>query len=194
MDYAGPPGDRYAASVSSEPVVARFRREYGAKAIKYASVSVVNVVVGQGLLVLFSKVLGFGFVPANVSAVCLSAIPAFILSRRWIWQLTTRSHFVREVVPFWALALLGLLLSTVMVAVAERFSDATFVLMLTNLAAFGLLWVGKFFFLDKVLFGPHHHEFDENLEDEVAELERQRVRERAELAEGQSESIGEPTG
>lgn len=161
--------------MSSDSLAARLRHEYGAKAIKYASVSVINVFIGQGLLFVFSKIVGLNFVEANVAAVCLSAVPAFILSRRWIWQLKTRSHFVREVVPFWSLALLGLLLSTVMVAIAERWSDATWVLMITNLAAFGLLWVGKFFFLDKVLFGPHHHEFDENLEEEVAELEQARV-------------------
>jgi putative flippase GtrA len=163
--------------VSSESLLGRLRREYGAKAVKYASVSVINVLVGQGLLFFFSKIVELTFVEANIAAVCLSAIPAFILSRRWIWQLKTRSHFMREVVPFWSIALLGLLLSTVMVAIAQQFSEATWVLMFTNLSAFGLLWVGKFFFLDKVLFGPHHHEFDENLEEEVAELEAKQAAE-----------------
>jgi hypothetical protein len=66
-----------------------------------------------------------------------------------------------------------------MAAIAQQFSDATWVLMVTNLGSFGLLWVGKFFFLDKVLFGKHHHEFDENLQEEVDELEAAKRRKNA---------------
>lgn len=177
--------------MSSPSLLARLRDEYGAKAVKYATVSVVNVFFGQGLLFFFSKIVGLTFVESNILAVCISAVPAFILSRRWIWQLKTRSHFMREVVPFWSIALLGLLLSTGMVAIAQQFSDATWVLMVTNLCAFGLLWVGKFFFLDKVLFGAHHHEFDENLAEEVAELEARRAVDEADPEP--RENVGEPT-
>jgi putative flippase GtrA len=177
--------------VSSPSLLARLRADYGAKAVKYATVSVVNVFVGQGLLFFFSKIVGLTFVEANVLAVSISAVPAFILSRRWIWQLTTRSHFVREVVPFWSIAFLGLLLSTGLVAVAQQFSDATWVLMVTNLFSFGMLWVGKFFFLDKVLFGAHHHEFDENLQEEVEELEA--AKRRGSADEPARENLGEAT-
>jgi putative flippase GtrA len=177
--------------VNPDSLVARFRAEYGAKAVKYASVSVINVLFGQGMLFFFSKIVGLTFVEANLLAVCLSAVPAYILSRRWIWQLTTRSHFMREVVPFWSIALLGLLLSTIMAAIAQQFSDATWVLMVTNLASFGLLWVGKFFFLDKVLFGAHHHEFDENLQEEVEELEA--AKRRGSADEPARENLGEAT-
>jgi putative flippase GtrA len=116
---------------------------------------VVNVVVGQSMLVLANKGFGWTFVESNVFAVTVSAFPAYVLSRRWIWQKKGNNHLWKEVVPFWSLAFLGLGLSTVAAALAQQVSDRTIVLQLANLSAFGLLWVAKFFFLDKILFKDH---------------------------------------
>lgn len=138
-------------------LVAGLRDEYGEKAAKYLAVTVVNVVVGQSLLVFCNKALGFGYIPSNVVAVTVSAVPAFMLYRRWVWGLSGRAGLRREVIPFWGLALVGLVMSTGAVAVADKFSDRTLVLNLTNLAAFGVLWVLKFFLLDKLLFDMADH-------------------------------------
>ncbi len=126
--------------------------EYGEKAAKYLAVTVVNVVVGQGLLIVCSAGLGWAFLPSNVVAVSLSAIPAFILYRRWVWGRGGKAHLTREVLPFWGLALLGLVFSSIVVTITNNYSDRTIVLLISNLMAFGILWVLKFFFLDKMLF------------------------------------------
>jgi putative flippase GtrA len=133
-------------------LLARARAEYGEKASKYLAVTMVNVVVGQGLLIFCNKVVGLSFVPSNVIAVSVSAVPAFVLYRRWVWAIDGRTQLAREVIPFWIAVLIGLVLSTGAVALADRYSDRTIVLSLTNLTAFGILWVLKFFFLDKFLF------------------------------------------
>lgn len=135
----------------------RLRAEYGEKAAKYLAVTAVNIVVGQGLLVFCNAVLGWGYVPSNVTAVSISALPAFVLYRRWVWGMGGKSHLTREVLPFWAIAFVGLLLSSAAVWVAEQFSDRTIVLQLANVSAFGVLWVAKFFFLDKMLFDVADH-------------------------------------
>jgi len=60
---------------------------------------------------------------------------------------------MKEVIPFWALALLGFALSTAAVwFVDTRWDPVPLVINLTNLAAFGLIWMAKFFVLDRVLF------------------------------------------
>jgi putative flippase GtrA len=135
-------------------LVSQLKGEYGQKAAKYLAVSVFNVLFGQGLLVLASAGFGWSNVPSNLFAVSISAFPAYVLSRRWIWQKKGNNHFWKEVVPFWAMAFLGLALSTLFVWIAERWSHSTLVLMIANLTAFGLLWVAKFFVLDKLLFAP----------------------------------------
>jgi putative flippase GtrA len=127
--------------------------EYGQKAVKYLAVSAFNVLFGQALLVLAHKGFEWGNVESNVFAVTLSAFPAYVLSRRWIWQKKGNNHFWKEVVPFWSMAFLGLGLSTLFAYIAGQYSDSTAVLMFANLSAFGLLWVAKFFILDKIMFG-----------------------------------------
>ena len=67
---------------------------------------------------------------------------------------------MKEVVPFWALAFLGLAMSVIAVGYAHHLAvtmnlshmgDVVFV-NLASLAAFGILWVGKFFIFNRVLF------------------------------------------
>ena len=131
---------------------AHLKSEYATKGLKFLAVSTFNVVFGQSLLVLANAGFAWSFVASNVFAVAISAGPAYVLSRYWVWQKKGRNHLWKEVLPFWSLAFLGLVLSTMLVAVAETYSGATLVLMGTNFFAFGCVWVTKFFILDKVLF------------------------------------------
>ena len=130
----------------------RFKGEYAEKGLKFLAVSAFNVVLGQSLLVLANLGFGWSFVPSNVFAVGISTGPAFVFCRYWVWQKQGKSHLWKEVVPFWSLAFLGLVLSTILVAVTESYSDTTLVLMGTNGFAFGCVWVAKFFIIDRVLF------------------------------------------
>lgn len=134
----------------------RFRdlqRAHGLRALKYASVSVVGIVVTQILLVLAYQGFNWGGAASNFFAVTGASVPAYILNRRWVWQKSGQHSLRREVLPFWGVSLLGLILSTVAVGVVTRWWDSQLVLSGTNIAAFGVLWVGKYMFLDKLMFG-----------------------------------------
>lgn len=138
----------------------------GALALKYSMVSVVGVVLGQSLLALFVDVLDHDPTWSNVAAVMLTAVPAFVLNKRWVWSADGKLSLRREVLPFWVFTAAGLLLSTGFVALADSISDGNSLLIkLANLTGFGLLWVAKFLFLDKVMFG--HSEQEEVLSQEV---------------------------
>jgi putative flippase GtrA len=125
----------------------------GALAIKYSAVSVVGVVLTQALLVLLLGILDWHPVQANVTAVMLTAIPVFILNKRWVWSSDGKIDVRREVIPFWVFTLMGLALSTGMVALAHNLSDSHLLVMVANMAGFGILWVAKFLFLDQIMFG-----------------------------------------
>lgn len=120
--------------------------------LRFAGVSVVGVVVTQLLLFLFSGVLDWQAVPANVAATMLSAIPIFLLNRRWVWGRRGQHSVSREIVPFWTYTLLGLAVSTGLVALADRIWGGTLVVMAANLVAWGALWLGKFVLLERFLF------------------------------------------
>ena len=131
----------------------------GAKLLRYCGVSVVNVLCGQGLLALCLTVFALGGVVSQLIAATISAVPAYILSRRWVWKQTGPDSFRTEVLPFWTMALIGLVFAVSAIAVVERFSTSTIVLMVTSLAAYGVVWVAKFLVLDNILW-PHPTEFD----------------------------------
>jgi putative flippase GtrA len=119
---------------------------------RFAGVSVVSVVITQGLLVLFNGVLGWPGWVANVMAVGIAAGPAYLLNRRWVWAKFGPHSMSREVVPFWAYTFAGLLVSTALVAIADEVWGTTIAVQIANIVGFGVLWVGKFVLLDRVLF------------------------------------------
>lgn len=137
--------------------------------LKYSAVSVVNVVVGQTLLFAFVAWGHLGATTANVLAVSISAIPAYYMNRAWVWGRRGKSDWKREVLPFWGFALLGLIVSTLVVTIVSSMVGVEkgvddwrqYVPNIANITAFGILWVAKFFILDAMIFGRGHHGPDE---------------------------------
>jgi len=145
---------RYHPEVSTTPStkIAEVRRTH-AKLIRFGAVSAFNVLFGQILLFATQVAMGLSPVPANVFSVTVGTVPAYFLSRHWVWNRRGNHRIMKEVIPFWALALLGFALSTAAVwFVDTRWDPVPLVINLTNLAAFGLIWMAKFFVLDRVLF------------------------------------------
>jgi len=122
------------------------------KIVRYAAVSV--AIVPCGLLTLW-LLLRADMKPAvaNIVSTSLWAIPNYLLNRYWVWNKRGANSVRREIAPFWAMALLGALLSTLLVAVADQFTDNNLVFLAANFFAFGVVWLLKFFVLEKFLFG-----------------------------------------
>ena len=134
------------------------RTPAGRKMVRYSLVSVISVIVSQ--VVLFFAQSFWSARTSNIIAVCVSAVPSYYLNRAWAWGKTGKSHLMKEIVPFWSLALLGLVFSTW----AADFADSTarhhmgsdlgvkLVVNAAALAAFGVLWIGKFFIFNRLMF------------------------------------------
>ena len=130
------------------------------RAVRYSLVSVASIVISQAILVL---AFGLGHLPArtsNVLACVVATGPSYYLNRSWACGRRGKSNLWKEIVPFWALALLGLAFSTWATEAANTFARqsnashlaATTIVALAALAAFGTLWVGKFIVFNAVLF------------------------------------------
>ena len=134
------------------------RRTADRKIVRYSLVSVVAVAVNQ--VVLFLAQFHWTARTSNILAVAVSAIPSYQLNRNWAWGKSGRSHLLREVIPFWAMAFLGLVFSTWAATwaatnahhVTDSPLGTKLVVNLASFAAFGILWVGKFLVMDHVLF------------------------------------------
>ena len=153
----------------------RARSPVGRKAIKYSVVSAISVAVNQVALFVLHTGLYWTARSANILACVLGGIPSYYLNRRWTWAKTGRSHLLKEMVPFWVIAFVGLVFSTWAADVAERtareVTDRRLVQgLIVNgaaLAAFGILWAAKFVFFNKVLFVTRDEDLQGALADEV---------------------------
>lgn len=125
------------------------------KLVKYSAASVSGVISSVITLNTCLLVFGLDAVTSNIIAVTVGSIPNYLINRAWTFNKAGRHSFTREILPFWLMAVLGLVLSTFSVAWADtRFDGNTIALNLANLGAFGVLWVAKFFVLERILFKP----------------------------------------
>jgi putative flippase GtrA len=146
------------------------RSPTGKTFVKYSLVSVISVAINLVLLVFALNAVNWSPAVSNIFAVGVSAVPSYYLNRAWAWGKRGRSHLLKEVVPFWAFAFLGLVISTVAVHYVgtnvKHMHRAVRTALLggTQVGAFGVLWVIKFIVFNELMF-KHHPEV---LEDEPA--------------------------
>ena len=173
---------------SDQPLVVRVRQimahPSSLKLFKYAGVSVISTVVSQVTLFLtFGVFRVMSEVPANLLANVLATVPSYYLNRKWVWGKGGRSHFWREVVPFWVLSFVGLAFSSLAVYLAGTFArhhglghGATTILVnAANLISFGILWIVKFLIYNKLVhidpieYDEHHAEHQHHAESVASE-------------------------
>jgi putative flippase GtrA len=133
------------------------------KLFKYSMASVVAVTVGQPVLWLCFGLLGWAAIPSNLASVTAGAVPNYLINRSWTWHQQGKNRLWGEVVPFWVMSALGMLLSLGTVSYAEDRWDTTVAVAIAQLSGFGVLWLAKFLVLDKVMWKIVH-----DLQPEVA--------------------------
>jgi putative flippase GtrA len=155
-------------SRSRAEVLARIREADYKKFLRFSAVSAISFPFTQVLLLVFTKGFDWSFVKANLVAVTLMAFPAYAMNRYWVWGKKDKNSFMTEVVPFWVITLIGLGLSTIFAHYADAWFDSDLAVNAANAVGFGLVWVFKFFVLDRVMFGGHQHfPPDEDLDAEL---------------------------
>jgi putative flippase GtrA len=126
------------------------------KLLKYSSASFAGLVVGQSVLALFYTGFGWGAIPANLVSVSIGAIPNYLINRYWTWHQTGKNRLWGEVVPFWVMSFLGMVVSLFTVAYAEDRWGTGLAVAIAQVSGFGVLWLAKFLVLDKVMWRIVH--------------------------------------
>ncbi len=134
--------------------------ENGKRWVMYGTVSAVAIVTSWVTFVLAHNVAGRSILESQVWSTIISTIPAFILSRQWVWAKDGKVSMSREVLPFWVLSIIQFFITLIIVALLKGWIESTFadlkvrsiVVLAVNLALYGAMWVGKFFFLNNLLF------------------------------------------
>ncbi len=157
-------------------LLAHSRSDAGKRALRYSATSLISVGITQVLILVFYKGVEWSEVESNLAATMLTSVPAFALNKYWVWGKRGRAHMRREILPFWAFTVAGWALSTGAVALVSHLGEPhsalrTISVMAASIVGFGVLWVLKYLFLDKVMFGPEHHTpYDEDMELEEVSL------------------------
>lgn len=119
-------------------------------ALRYVAVSAVNIVNHQILLNVANSVWGWGGGVSNVFAAVVASVPAYLLSRYWVWEVRGANSLRAEVLPFWIIALAGLVLSTALAEMADRTFGSGIWVALASLFGYFVVWVLKFIVLDRI--------------------------------------------
>jgi len=143
-----------------DPILAFVKNDL-AKIIRFTAVSAITVPLGLALLWIFLEVAGWRPLVANIVAVVIATIPNYLLNRYWVWNKRGKNSVTRELAPYWIMAVLGAFLSTLLIWIVDQFTDASLAFLAANFVAFGLVWVLKFFVLEKYLFGSDSAELEE---------------------------------
>ncbi len=118
--------------------------------VRYLATSGINLVNHQVLLQIAVRWWDWSGGRANVFAAVIAAIPAYLLSRYWVWRVDGRPSLRTEVIPFWTIALLGLLASTVTAIAADSLFESAIMISVGSLAGYFVIWVLKFLVLDRL--------------------------------------------
>ena len=142
----------------------------GRKIFRYTMVSVISTGVSLSVIAIVFGVLHWGEIEATVFGNAVATLPSYWLNRKWAWGKHGRSHFMKEIVPFWTMSALGIAFSIVGAALARHIGrehdlthlQLTLVVELANIVSFGLFWVLKLLVFNK-MFKVELAEFDEHL-------------------------------
>jgi len=134
------------------------QRDSVRRVIRFGSVSAISTVVGIVSLGIFIGLLGYPVVWSNILAKGIATIPAFELSRRWVWAQSGERSILRQAVPFALLSFAGLVLSTFAVHLAVDATAHSSRLVhtataeLASIASYVPLLLIQFLLCDRVLF------------------------------------------
>ena len=170
-----------------EAVYAWLHTHEGRKVLRYSMVSVISTGVSLFVIAIVYGVLHlWSEVPSTIFGNVVATFPSYWLNRKWAWGKSGRSHFMKEVVPFWVMAAAGIAFSIVGASLAKHLSttlnldhfESTVVVLIANVLSFGVFWILKLLLFNR-LFQTELAEFDEHLTHEE---------EKAEESEGSEES------
>lgn len=140
---------------------------------RYTMVSVVSTVVSfTTLFIVFGVLHLWEEVASTVFANAVATVPSYYLNRSWVWGKNGRSHLMKEIVPFWVMSALGIVVSMGGATIAGDVGvdhhlghlAQTALVLFANLMSFAVFWILKFLVYNQ-LFKVHPvEELDELVE------------------------------
>lgn len=171
-----PAGGRICSPVvelSPTGLLAHARSVEGRKQLRYAGVALVFVPVGQLLVQVFHWTTDWPNYQSILVAACILTIPNYFANKLYVWRDTSRDKLRTQIIVFWVAAMLGTGFAMGIASIADHLTKDSSKLVqgiwlfAAQLAGYGIVWVGRYVFLDRIIFKMANH----GLEPEPAELD-----------------------
>ncbi len=168
---------------SLSDVIAWSKTHQGRKLIRYTLSSVITTAISFSTIVI---VYGFhiisGIIAATLFGNLVAVIPSYYLSRAWAWGKRGRSHWLKEVVPYWSMSLAGIAFSMLGAAYVKYLVHehhfhhlaSTALVACMNLASFAVFWVLKVLLFNKIFHTNKLEDIEEHLKEEEEEEEEEK--------------------
>ncbi len=127
--------------------------------IKFTMVSVISALTSLLVLtIVYGALRLWSEVPSVLFANLMAGIPSYLLNRQWVWGKSGRSHLVKEILPFVVISVTGIGFALFTASLAHSYANShhlhhlvrTALVLATNIASFGILWVFKFLILNRL--------------------------------------------
>lgn len=129
------------------------RSHQGRKLIRFALSSVITTGVSMStILITYGFHIISGIYAATLFGNAVAVIPSYYLSRAWVWGKRGKSHWWKEVVPYWSLSVLGIAFSMIGASLVKSLVHHhphwghdvnTLLVAAMNLLSFGIFWMLK---------------------------------------------------
>jgi glycosyltransferase involved in cell wall biosynthesis len=146
---------------SRRTAVRHSRPAFPTRITRYAVGSLICLGVSEVTLLILILAGVQGWV-ASLLASAAGIIPGYPLNRAWTFGRRGRSHAWREILPYWVSAIAGSLFAALLVGLADPWakhvtSNQLAVALIdvgVYVVAYGVMWLLKFAYLDRMLFRP----------------------------------------
>lgn len=144
----------------------------GKKLIRYTLSSVITTGVSLAvILITYGFQIVHGIIEATLIGNVVAIVPSYYLNRAWAWGKRGKSHFRREVVPYWVMAALGIAFSllgatfTKHLVHTHHWGHLTDTVLVggVNMLSFAIFWVLKMLVFNRIFHADKLHDIDAHL-------------------------------
>lgn len=154
-------------------LIAWSKTHQGKKLIRYTVTSLITTGVSLSwILITYGFHIIHGVVGATLSGNVVAIIPSYYLNRAWAWGKRGKSHFRKEVVPYWTMSFLGISFSLLGAYLVKHLVHThhwshlvnTGLVAGVNLLSFAIFWVLKILVFNKIFHTDKLHDIELHLE------------------------------
>jgi putative flippase GtrA len=151
--------------ISPVALIEHARSDEGRKQIRYAAVAAVFVPLGQAGVQTLKWVFDVHAVAAVFITACVLTPPNYLSNKFYVWKHKSRDNQRTEIIVFWLAAIVGTAFAMGFVGLAEllvpdeqgRELLHAAAIFFAQLFGYGIVWVGRYLFLDRLIFKATHH-------------------------------------